>query len=234
MTSVKPAYGYIRVSHPNQCAEGRDGLVRQQVAIDEYAGKSGFQIAGTYREEGIKGTTDFDDRPGLRKMLESLKSGEVRHVIIEKVDRLARDLVVQEDLIRRLQSYGVTIHSTMEPDLCTDEPTRVFIRQVLGAVAQLDRTLIFRRNKAARDRKRALNGRCEGRKPYGSRPGEMDIVARIRWLSASGSSQSAVAEILNCTDTKTRYGKPWTATQVQRILSRAQNVNPSKPIAEAT
>lgn len=219
---MTPAFAYIRVSSRGQCADDKDGLDRQLRAIDDYAAKNDFQIAETFREEGVKGTTDFDDRPALRTMLESLKSGEVSHIIIEKVDRLARDLVVQEDLIRRLQSYGVTIHSTMEPDLCSNEPTRIFIRQVLGAVAQLDRTLIVRKTKAARDRKRALTGRCEGRKPYGDRPGELDNVKAIRVWSMNGYRATEIARLLNAGETTTRYGKPWTATQVQRILSRAR------------
>lgn len=222
--TVNYAFAYIRVSGPAQCAEGRDGLRRQRDAVYDYAINHGMLVEREFSEEGVTGTKDFDERPALRKMLESLKSGEIRDVVIERVDRLARDLVVQEDLIRRLQSYGVTLHSTMEPDLCSNDPTRIFIRQVLGAVAQLDRTLIVRKTKAARDHKRATTGRCEGRKPYGFRPGENFNVIDIQNAKREGMSAAEIARSMNVQGVKTRYGKPWSAVQVKRILSRPQTV----------
>jgi len=53
-----------------------------------------------------------------------------------------------------------------------DDPTRVLIRQVLGAVAQFEKSVIVAKLRAARVRKRRETGRCEGRKPFGTRPGE--------------------------------------------------------------
>jgi len=63
-----------------------------------------------------------------------------------------------------------------------DDPTRVLIRQILGAVAQFEKAIIVSKLKAARLRKRRAVGRCEGRKPFGTRPGEAQIVAVIRRL----------------------------------------------------
>jgi hypothetical protein len=53
---------------------------------------------------------------------------------------------------------------------------------VLGAVAQFEKAVIVSKLKAARQRKKRATGRCEGRKPYGSRPGEADVVDYIRKL----------------------------------------------------
>jgi hypothetical protein len=59
--------------------------------------------------------------------------------------------------------------------VCPDR--RPSFRQVLGAVAQFEKAVIVSKLKAARVRKRRATGRCEGRKPYGTRPGEADVVA---------------------------------------------------------
>jgi hypothetical protein len=59
--------------------------------------------------------------------------------------------------------------------VCPDR--RSSFRQVLGTVAQFEKAVIVSKLKAARVRKRRATGRCEGRKPYGTRPGEADVVA---------------------------------------------------------
>jgi hypothetical protein len=47
-----------------------------------------------------------------------------------KVDRLARDLMVQEHIIQDMQRRGITLISVAEPDLCSDDPTRKLLRQM--------------------------------------------------------------------------------------------------------
>jgi hypothetical protein len=51
-------------------------------------------------------------------------------------------------------------------------PTRVLIRQVLGAVSQLENSVIVSKLRAARVRQRRQTGGCEGRKPFAGDPGE--------------------------------------------------------------
>jgi DNA invertase Pin-like site-specific DNA recombinase len=56
-----------------------------------------------------------------------------------------------------------------EPDLCSDDPTRTLMRQVLGAFFEYERSMIVSKLRSARQRMKARTGRCEG---------------RVRWLSA--------------------------------------------------
>lgn len=49
-----------------------------------------------------------------------------------------------------------------------DDPTRTLIRQVLGAIAQFEKSVIVLKLRAARERVRKSKGRCEGRKPFGA------------------------------------------------------------------
>lgn len=57
------------------------------------------------------------------------------------------------------------------------------MRQILGAFAQYERAMIVQKLKGARQRVRVKSGRCEGRKPFGTRTGEVEIVNRMRVLS---------------------------------------------------
>jgi DNA invertase Pin-like site-specific DNA recombinase len=130
-----------------------------------------------FREKGVSGTTDTADRPAWRSMLAEILADGVRAIVIERLDRLARDLMVQEYIIADCQKRGIVLLSTAEPDLCSSDPTRVLMRQILGAIAAYDKSMIVLKLRGARERKRAQSGRCEGAKPYGELPGEQDTLS---------------------------------------------------------
>jgi hypothetical protein len=69
---------------------------------------------------------------------------------------------------------------------------------------------------------KAATGRCEGRKPYGSRPGERETVKRMRAWRASGQTFAVIAEGLNREQIPTRVsGRRWDPRTVQLILKHA-------------
>lgn len=80
--------------------------------------------------------------------------------------------------------------------------------------------MIVLKLRGARQRMRAKVGRCEGRKPYGTRPGESEVIARMRQLRSEGCSLTRITETLNL-DTKPRTGKQFYAANVGRILKNA-------------
>jgi DNA invertase Pin-like site-specific DNA recombinase len=85
--------------------------------------------------------------------------------LVETASRFARDLVVQETGWLRLRDQGVEVIAADSPHAFLDEtPKAVFISQVLGAVAQLDKAMTVAKLQAARDRKKARAGKCEGRR----------------------------------------------------------------------
>ena len=112
------AFAYLRVSGKGQ-VEG-DGFPRQLAAIQAYAKANGLTLAKVYREEGVSGTKELENRPALQQLLAAVTSRNVAVVLVEKLDRLARDLMIQETILRDLQRRGVALVSTMEPDLCSD------------------------------------------------------------------------------------------------------------------
>jgi site-specific DNA recombinase len=211
------AFGYVRVSGDSQI-DG-DGFPRQVAAIRAYAKQHDIRIVKVFREEGVTGTRDSAERPAWSEMMLALLSNGVKTIIIERLDRLARELMVQEKTIADLQKDGFTLVSVYEPDLMSSDPSRVAFRQMMGVFAQYDKTQIVIKLKAARLRKRAKEGRCEGRKPFGHYDGEPDILERMKALRATGMGFDRIAAQLNDEGVQTRTGGRWHGLVVNRILT---------------
>src|SRR5688572_10357562 len=127
------AVSYVRVSGKGQ-ADG-DGPERQRQAISRYAKSARVTVVEEYADLGVSGTNQLGDRPGLARLLDRLESNGIRTVIVERADRLARDLMVQEVLLCQFAKIGARIITADGVDLTSadDDPTRRLIRQVLGA-----------------------------------------------------------------------------------------------------
>jgi DNA invertase Pin-like site-specific DNA recombinase len=215
------AVSYLRVSGKAQI-EG-DGFPRQREAIARFAKAAGLELLEEYRDEGVSGTRELDDREGLSELLARIRANGVRIVVVERADRIARDLLVGEVILNQFRELGVRVIAAdggTELTAGDDDPTRVLIRQVLGAVAQFEKAVIVSKLKAARVRKRRTEGRCEGREPFGTKPGEAETVARILKLRRKPKggerlSFAAIAERLNAESVPTRTGRPWAPETVR-------------------
>ena len=220
----RKAFGYIRVSGQGQ-VEG-DGLDRQEEAIRRYAKVNGIKVVEIFREKGVSGT--IENRPALAELMLSLETNGhgVKAVVIEKLDRLARDLMVQEAIIRDFQRHGFHLISALEgPDLCGDDATRKLVRQIFGAIAEYDKAMLVAKLKAARERKRARDGKCGGRKGYhGTSEGKAIIrkIQELRRKPPKGERRTfrEVAEALNSQGITTLTGKPWSVASVQMAVRK--------------
>ena len=212
------AFAYLRVSGKGQ-VDG-DGFKRQLAAITKYATENQITIVQTFREEGVSGTMELENRPALIQLLEALEANGTKLVLIEKLDRLARDLMVQETIIGDIRKRGFDVLSVMEPDLLQNDPTRILMRQVFGAIAQYEKSMIVLKLRVARQRKKASAGRCEGRKPFGFHEEEKVVAARINDLRRSGMGFDRIAERLNDEGYKSRTGSRWHGQVVNRIVTR--------------
>jgi hypothetical protein len=72
----------------------------------------------------------------------------------------------------------------------------------------------------ARQNMKATTGRCEGRKPFGSKPGEAAGLDRIIAMHKTGTKAEEIATQLNAANVPTRGGKPWRASVIRKILAR--------------
>jgi len=214
---MSSAFIYLRVSGLSQ-VDGQ-GFDRQLAACEKYAKDNNIEIVHVYREEGVTGKSELDNRPALQQLIADLLSNGTRLVLIERLDRLARDLIIQESILRDMERKGVQFISVAEPDLCSNDPTRTLIRQILGAFFEYERKAICSKLSDARKRIKAKNGRCEGVKPYGSLPGEQEKLSRILELSKTYSA-AYIEYILAAEGIRARSDKPWRASVIRKIIAR--------------
>lgn len=160
------AIAYCRVSTENQREEGTIEL--QVEAIKEFCSLSNYQLIKIFRDDGISGTKELEFRKGLIDLLEYLeKHKEINTVIVFKLDRLARDLVIQEHIIKQFEKLDNMLISTKEPDLNGNDPTRKFIRHILGATSEFEKSMISMRMSAGRLKKAKRGGYAGGRMAFG-------------------------------------------------------------------
>jgi DNA invertase Pin-like site-specific DNA recombinase len=222
------AIAYLRVSGLGQ-VDG-DGLPRQAAAVAAYAKHAGLTIVDTYQDRGVSGTKDLEDRPGLAALLDRIESNGVRVVLLENASRLARDYIVSETILEQFRARGVKVFDSEGIELTApddSDPTRRLIRQVLASVSEFDRRVTVLKLRAARERIRRRDGRCEGRKPFGATPAEEVVLDRILKLRRHGNpmkgarlSFQKIAETLNAEGVATRTGKPWAPATVFGIVKR--------------
>jgi DNA invertase Pin-like site-specific DNA recombinase len=215
---VLKAFGYLRVSGKAQI-EG-DGFDRQEAAIRAYAKKQGVKIVKIFRELGVSGTKDIANRPAFVAMMEALHGDGVKLVLVESLGRLARDLMVQESILHDLKRHGFDLVSVTEPDLCSDDPSRKLMRQIMGAFHEYEKQMIIVKLRGARQRTKTKRGRCEGRKPYGHYPGEAATLKRMKELYASGMTATEITATLRAEGYKTRNGGEWLQPTISKILNR--------------
>ena len=214
------AFAYLRVSGTAQVTRG--GFDRQEKAILKYTKDHNIELVDAFREEGVSGT--LENRPALARLLVSLEQNDhgVTTVIIEKLDRLARDLMVQEAIIRDFQLKGFKLISVLEgPDLMADDPSRKLIRQVFGSIAEYEKAMLVQKLRASRERIREKEGKCEGRKGYRETEDGQIIIQRIGQLRKKPRHRKRktwqeVADILNAEGIKTLEGHTWTLQRVER------------------
>jgi DNA invertase Pin-like site-specific DNA recombinase len=166
-------YGYARISTEDQ----RTDLQRAALT------KSGCEHIF---EDHASGATTAE-RPALKRCLKNLRPGDL--LVVWKLDRLARSLRDLVQILDDLHGRGVRFQSLTE-SIDTETPTGRAMWQMIGVLAELERSLIAERTragvKAARSR-----GVKFGRKPSLS----TEQVKHARKLLADGETTRRVASL---------------------------------------
>lgn len=221
---------YTRVSTAGQVTDG-DGLETQADTITRWAEDHGHRIASWHTDEGESGSNGVATRAGLADALDAVTDG----LVVARLDRLARDLILQEQLLADVRRRGGRVYSCAPAeDAYLDDdpadPSRRLIRQVLGAVAEYERAMIRARMVAGARRKAAAGGYAYGSPPYGWKaqnrelvpvPHEQDQIAIITALAAQGCSLRQICATLTASGSRARRGA-WSPMTVSRILHRAR------------
>jgi DNA invertase Pin-like site-specific DNA recombinase len=212
------AVAYLRTSSSTNAGPDKDSDKRQRAAIAAFAKAHGYVIVDEFYDAAVSGADPVAQRPGFKAMLDRIAGNGVRCIIVESPDRFARDLTVQLTGHDFLKSLGISLIPATAPDFFTeDTPTAVLVRQVLGAIAQFEKTSLVAKLKAARDRKKAVTGKCGGRKSYiEARP---EVVALAKELHAGGMSFRKISRELAANGHVTGGGKPYVASAIQAMLA---------------
>jgi DNA invertase Pin-like site-specific DNA recombinase len=175
---------YARVSTTNH---GQD-VGMQTRELREYCERRGWVIEGEYVDTGISGTKE--KRPELDRLMSDAHRRKFDTVVVWKFDRFARSV---SHLLRALDTFrvlGIEFVSLSE-SLDTATPAGRMVFTVLGAVAELERSLIVERVKAG-----LRNARAKGKRL--GRPRKVLPDSRIASLRARGCSWRTIARQIGC------------------------------------
>src|SRR5450759_5871132 len=177
-TTVRAAI-YARVSTVN----GTQDPSMQTRELKEYCQRRGWQIHDIYVDNGVSGKKD--SRPQLNRMMQFAHERRFSVIVVWRFDRFARSV---SHLLRALETFnalGIQFVSLSE-QVDTSTPTGKMVFTVLGAVAELERSLIVERVRAG-----LRNARAKG-KTLG-RPRKVVDAGRIAALRALGLSLRSIA-----------------------------------------
>src|SRR5271166_2945825 len=187
------AVAYLRTSSKTNVGPDKDSDKRQLAAIEAHAKAHGFDIVATFYDAAVSGADPVTDRPGFAEMLERLMSNGARTIIVESPDRFARDLMVQLAGHDMLKAKGISLVAASAPThFIEDTPTAILVRQVLGAVAEFEKTTLVAKLAAARRRKRMATGeKVEGRKSHAEvRPDVVKLAKALTRKKPKGGKMS--------------------------------------------
>jgi DNA invertase Pin-like site-specific DNA recombinase len=159
---------YSRTSTQN--GAGSDSLTAQEDGCRGWAAGAGHEVVATFRDDALSGSLRIEDRPGLGAALLAIEDGTVDGLVVHRVDRLARELHVQEVAIMHAWNVGehVEVFEAIEGGAIKrddpDDPHRGFLRQVMGTAAELERGLVRARLQGGRRRKAARGGYVGGKR----------------------------------------------------------------------
>jgi DNA invertase Pin-like site-specific DNA recombinase len=218
------AIAYFRTSSSTNVGEDKDTLKRQREAVEGFAKRADYEIIAEYRDDAVKGSDPVDQRPGFADMLRHIASNGVRTIIVETANRFARDLITQETGWRFLRDAEITLIAADSPDAFLDDtPTAVMIRQILGSVAQFEKAMLVAKLRGARERKKAITGKCGGRKNYTEiNPEAVALAKRLHRYSTNGRKRSLrdVAAELEAAGHVTRTGRQYAANAIAKMIAR--------------
>jgi DNA invertase Pin-like site-specific DNA recombinase len=168
---------YARVS-----TNGSQSPESQLLEIREYCERRKWKVWREYVDVGVSGSKE--KRLELDKLLADAHRRKFDAVIVWKFDRFARSV---SHLLRALETFraqGIEFVSLSE-QVDTSTPTGKMVFTVLGAVAELERSLIVERVRAG-----IRNARAKGKRL--GRPRKIPNTDRINQLRANGASWRAV------------------------------------------
>jgi len=146
---AKRAALYVRVS------SGEQNTGAQERELRDYVQRRGWKLQQIYRDQGQSGASS--NRPALNELLKACRRGSVDVVVVWKFDRFARSLKQLMSGLETCRALGIDFVSVTE-SIDTSLPSGELVFQMIGAVAQFERSLIGERVKSG-----LANARAKGK-----------------------------------------------------------------------
>lgn len=173
---------YARVSTAHN---GQDPEVQLR-ELREYVSRRGWELSGEYVDVGISGTKE--KRPELDRLMVDAHRRRFDGIVVWRFDRFARSVSHLLRALETFQALGIHFVSLSE-SIDTATPAGKLVFTVLGAVAELERSLIVERVKAG-----LRNAKAKGKRL--GRPQVIKDHAQIATLRAQGRSWPQIAKQL--------------------------------------
>lgn len=221
------ALAYLRVSTQEQ-ARGGVSLDAQDERIRAYCTLAGLTLVDVLREEGVSGAKPLASREHGAELARRVQSGEAKHVVTFKLDRLFRDAADALRQTREWDQRGVAVHfvDLGGQTLNTASAMGRMFLTVAAGFAELERNLIAERTAMALAHKRE-HGLVYGSTPFGyerrgdrlrEKASELRVLKRIRAWRARGWSLRRIAEQLTADQVATKRGGRWHASSIAYLL----------------
>lgn len=182
-------------------------------------------------EKGQTGRSTIDEREGLMEAMEWIRDGRADGILAPNLDRLARQLTVQEAVLSYVWALGGRAFTADHGEHLEDDesdPMRTAMRQMRGVFHQLDRGLIRKRLREGRDTKGQQGGYAYGAPRYGQRAEDSELVddsdeARgralmLRWRDEEGLGVREIVRRANEQGIPSKRGGRWHPSTVARLL----------------
>jgi DNA invertase Pin-like site-specific DNA recombinase len=201
---------YARVSTSN----GQQDPEMQLRELREYAKHRELIIIGEYID---KMTGSKDSRPSLNRLMTDACRRKFDAVLVWKLDRFGRSLRHLVNALAELEALGIAFVS-LRDNLDLSTPSGRLMFQIIGAMAEFERSLIQERVKAG-----LRNAQAKGKK-LGRPRADVDP-SRVEALRASGASWRAIAEKLGVgLGTVHRIAQPRSKKVLQEFWNGGQEV----------
>jgi DNA invertase Pin-like site-specific DNA recombinase len=211
-----PAIAYLRTSSAANVGADKDSDKRQREAIAAFAKRAGFVLVGEYYDAAVSGADPIERRPGFAELLNRIEDNGVRTVF-------ARELVTQELGIMALIKRGMRVLTSNGDDLTdSSDPSRKMMRQIAGSFHEYEKARLVAKLKAARDRKRAIGAKVEGRKSHAElNPEVVALVRQLRRKRPKGGRRSLreISRELAASGYLNERGRPFAPNSIRNMLT---------------
>lgn len=150
---------YIRVSTLDQAKKGTS-LEDQEESLKLYIQANSidkWELAenGVYRDDGISGFKGIADRPEFDRLMNDVNDKRLDIVLVYRIDRLARNTELLLNTVKKFKTKWVQFVS-MSDRIDTDTASGKMLLAILGAMAEMERNLIYERTYAWKIRKLSM------------------------------------------------------------------------------